>query len=138
MGQTLLRAINDLSMKSRLRQKATSLGAASLIAANITQANVSFVPLSQQADSSVSMSSMEKVSASAVIGVVLGVLVGTFMLLVCASAYFKILENEKKELIYKLSSKESAENLMVRYSNIVCLKPVNIFPENDVGGRDCK
>lgn len=112
MGQTILRAVDDLSVNPRLRRNANKFGAASLATANITQANVTFVPLSQQADNSVSLSSMEKVSPSAVIGVVLGVLLGTFMLVVCASTYFKYVENEKKEHIYKMSSKESAPDMV--------------------------
>ena len=112
MGQTLLRAINDQSINPRLRRNANKMGVASLATANVTQANVTFVPLSQEAVNSVSLSLMDKVTSSEVIGVVLGVLLGTFMVLVCASAYFKYVENEKKEQVYKISSKDTTPNMV--------------------------
>lgn len=114
-----MKAIYDSSISHRLRLLASQTPlAASLQVANITAANITIVPSLAYSDTRTSLSPVSRVSSSTVVEILLGVFVGTLLIVVCASAYFKFMERREKEFIYKITSKDSTDDLLVLLFNI--------------------
>jgi hypothetical protein len=112
VGALILSSVASMELTGLLRSQATLLNAPSLLRANVSSGNVTYLEAPPAALGGLTVTAMGRINSTIVAAIVVAALVAALLLLLVASGYFKAIEGGERKDLYIMASTKSSDNLL--------------------------